>query len=362
MQPFLSSGFVQFAQGRTIAQRCWESRRRVNRTTSIAPPDNGTAVCLLAGCPSGLVYLAPRRKHSAMSATTQDTATRQPCVTIVDAPAKINLTPSVLGRRQDGYHRIESLVCGIGLYDRLEIRSAAGRQDVLSCDMEGLGSGPDNLVLQAVRALREFAGTGCPVDIKLHKSIPLEAGLGGGSSDAYATLAGLQKHWHLKVTLEELSRLASGIGSDVALFGHLPSCVIRERGESVSPCRMAWSGYVVLALPALSVSTARVYQAWSEAAALQGQRLSPEQVAALDSADDIMANLYNDLEAPAIQVEPSLGELSDALSAVGGVRFRMTGSGSAFFALRDKKEQADALAEHIQDKIGVSSLVVQTLV
>ena len=295
-----------------------------------------------------------------MSATTQGTTTRQSCVTTIDAPAKINLTLNVLGRRQDGYHRIESLVCGIGLYDRLEIRDAAGRQDVLSCDMEGLGNGPDNLVLQAVRALREFVGTGCPVDVKLHKSIPLGAGLGGGSSDAYATLAGLQKHWHLKATPEELSRLAGGIGSDVALFGHLPSCVIRERGELVSPCRMAWSGYVVLALPGLAVSTARVYQAWSETVAPQGRRLSPEQVAALDSADDIMANLYNDLEAPAILVQPSLGDLGDALSAA-GVRFRMTGSGSAFFTLADKKEQADALAERIQDKIGVSSLVVQTL-
>src|SRR5262245_7857346 len=122
----------------------------------------------------------------------------------VRTPAKVNLFLEVLGRRPDGYHDLATLMVTVGLYDSLELREAPHGQVRLECDTPGLSSGPDNLVCRAAELIRSRFGVTSGVDVKLSKRIPMQAGLAGGSSDAAATLAGLDALWRLGQTSEQL--------------------------------------------------------------------------------------------------------------------------------------------------------------
>src|SRR4051812_46906767 len=115
----------------------------------------------------------------------------------VRAPAKVNLFLEVLGRRTDGYHELETLMVTVSLYDTLEFREVPSQALSLACDHPSLSCGPDNLVLRAARLLQERQGREKGASIRLRKRIPLAAGLAGGSSDAAATLAGLNVLWRL---------------------------------------------------------------------------------------------------------------------------------------------------------------------
>src|SRR3712207_5523703 len=146
-------------------------------------------------------------------------------VLVVHAPAKLNLFLEILAKRPDGYHELETLMVSIGLYDTLTFADdRSGRID-LRCawadaqpsdggaESEGIPVGPDNLVVRAAQLLRDYAGVGRGARIGLVKRIPMAAGLAGGSSDAAATLAGLNRLWQLGLTVGELQGLASRLGS-----------------------------------------------------------------------------------------------------------------------------------------------------
>ena len=152
------------------------------------------------------------------------------------APAKINVSLIVSEKRPDGFHAIDSVMASVDLCDVLTFRQVPGSAVRLSC--RGIpvpGSGSDNLVLRAANLLRRHSGTDRGASIVLNKHIPAGAGLGGGSSDAAATLTGLNRLWDLNLPIDTLDHLAGQLGSDVAFFLHTPLARCTGRGEQVIP-------------------------------------------------------------------------------------------------------------------------------
>jgi 4-diphosphocytidyl-2-C-methyl-D-erythritol kinase len=263
------------------------------------------------------------------------------------APAKINLSLRVLGRRADGYHDLDSLFHTIGLAD--EVRLEEGPEGVaLTCSEKAL-EGPDNLAARAARALldhlaatgRGAAGRG--VRIHLEKRIPPGAGLGGGSSDAAAVLKGLNRLWGLGFSPEDLAGIGVGIGSDVPFFVYGGAARVRGRGERVTPVPPRTGTWCLLVHPGIAVATGTVYAAWDRARGASGLTaragapiMGPAPEGAESEADASaapVADPFNDLEAAACQVAPEIGKALAALREAGGHGARMTGSGAAVFSL-----------------------------
>ena len=178
----------------------------------------------------------------------------------VFAPAKLNLFLEVLGRRPDGYHEIETVMIATSLYDGLTIHDDPSGEIRLRCNDPTLPVDGENLVIKAADRLK--AATGCPrgARFELTKAIPAQAGLAGGSSDAAATLAGLDRVWDLGLSREALDAIAAEVGSDVAFFNHVPAAVCRGRGERVEAVSLNDRYNFVLVCPPVGVSTAEVYR------------------------------------------------------------------------------------------------------
>src|SRR5438067_8558919 len=153
------------------------------------------------------------------------------------APAKINLSLRVLNRRSDGFHEIETLISPISLYDKIDIEKQSRWID-FSCDAPTLSPGDDNLVVRAAKLFFEKTKINGGVSIKLQKKIPHGAGLGGGSSDAAATLRALNQLFETKLSPQELANIGSAIGSDVPFFLFESAAMCKGRGETVEPTKL----------------------------------------------------------------------------------------------------------------------------
>ncbi len=264
------------------------------------------------------------------------------------APAKINLSLAVLGRRDDGFHEIESWVTPIDWSDRLTFEPGME----LSLRLAGPASapeGPSNLVWQAAAKLARAAGVRPEVRITLHKYVPAGAGLGGGSSDAAAALLALNDFWCLDWAVERLWPIAEELGSDVPLFLAPGPAIIRGRGGRIEPLSRPAAVWLGLVVPSFAVSTSRVYEAWSTQAG-EGRRPCPWLKEAEGAA--LMPELFNDLEPAAFVVEPRLARLHARIDGFAGRPVRMTGSGSALFTLFDDEPAARAWAKGLGGLIG----------
>jgi 4-diphosphocytidyl-2-C-methyl-D-erythritol kinase len=275
-----------------------------------------------------------------------------------DAPAKINLTLAVLGKRPDGFHEIESLVVPIGLCDEVELTSSEGPEIRLECDDPGLPDGPENLAVRAAQALARAAGRKDGLLIRLRKRIPVGAGLGGGSSDAAAVLRGLNDLWRLGMGRQELGGLAAGLGSDVPLFLDRGAVIIRGRGEAVEAVDLNWGGWAVLISPPFGLATADVYRAWRTD--VVPPRTAGDVVSAARNGERFDRLLYNMLEAPAFRVEPRLAELHAGIQRLGAPYARMSGSGSSLFALFPEAARAESFAAEAKRRLGLRAWVVRT--
>src|SRR5256885_269850 len=153
------------------------------------------------------------------------------------APAKINLSLRILKPRSDGFHEIETLIAPISLYDKIDIEKQNRWIDFI-CDDQTLSTGDDNLVVRAAKTFFEQTKIKSGVGIKLEKKIPHGAGLGGGSSDAAATLRALDELFETKLSQEDMTKLASTIGSDVSFFLFDSAGICKGRGEIVEPTKL----------------------------------------------------------------------------------------------------------------------------
>ncbi|MEX1253569.1 MAG: 4-(cytidine 5'-diphospho)-2-C-methyl-D-erythritol kinase [Dehalococcoidia bacterium] len=260
------------------------------------------------------------------------------------APAKINWTLEVLGKRPDGYHEVRTILQAINVYDTITLTTA----DEISLSVRGATPGfrkhaqesPDrNLAYRAAALLRERAAYDRGAEVRLHKNIPIATGLGGGSSDAASVLRGLRDLWALSLSAEELSSIAAELGSDVPFFLRGGTALATGRGELVEPLPDAPQRHLVLAWPKGRApapdKTARMYAAlrpehYSDGAAtdrLAGRLRTAEPVRDED--------LYNIFEGVLTKVDPKSAELFRRACELGVGRPHLCGSGPAVFVLVD---------------------------
>ena len=261
---------------------------------------------------------------------------------LVSTPAKVNLHLEVLRRRPDGYHDLETLMVAVGLYDTLEFKDDSTGGVRLSCDRPELAVGPENLICRAAELLRRYVARNDKshrgAAIRLWKRIPLAAGLAGGSSDAAATLAGLNVLWRLGLPNEELARLGAELGSDVSFFFAAPAAWCTGRGEIVRPLRLARPLHLVLTCPPVGLSTAEVFRNLT----VPEQPLTGDAMCRAVEAGDVAEigrRLHNRLQPVAERLCPAVARLCERLTALKPAGVLMSGSGSTVFALcRDAAE------------------------
>jgi 4-diphosphocytidyl-2-C-methyl-D-erythritol kinase len=264
------------------------------------------------------------------------------------APAKINLHLHVVGRRDDGYHLLDSLVVFAGVGDCLR----ASTSDALSLSVTGpfaaaLDAEADNLVLRAARALAARAGCPALARLVLEKNLPVASGIGGGSADAAATLRLLCRLWRIELSAEDLGQLAGDLGADVkvCLVGH--PALMSGIGEVLVPAPSLPAAGLVLVNPGVAVSTPSVFRIRS--GGFSGQaNFSADGWRDVEALIADLAATRNDLERPARLLAPAIGDALDALAAMPGCRLaRMSGSGATCFGLFSTPDAARRAAGDI---------------
>jgi len=278
----------------------------------------------------------------------------------VQAPAKVNLTLRVLGRRPDGYHDLESVVAAVTLFDVLEFSASDDLH--LACEGIPVSAGEDNLVLRAARLLRTESGTRAGARVRLEKRIPPGRGFGGGSADAAATLVALDALWGLNLAREDLARLGARVGSDVPFFFGSPVAILRGRGERIEAVRARPRWWLALAWPDYCLATVDVYAALDRLE--ESTNNVPEATAILEAlegpASGASALLVNDLEGAARRVRLDGMDLRAVFRQSGAAAVGMTGSGSAYFALADTEGQARRFGDAAR-AAGAEATVVRPL-
>jgi len=265
----------------------------------------------------------------------------------IGAPAKVNLFLELLGKRPDGFHELATLMVGLSLRDTLSFADRADGEVTLAIDRPDLSAGPDNLIVKAANLLRSQTGVRRGATIRLAKRIPMAAGLAGGSTDAAATLIGLNNLWNAGLSKDDLARLAAELGSDVAFFLSLPAAWCTGRGEIVEALPAPRAFDLVLVFPPFGCNTGGVYRNTvlpnvPETGGAVRQAFAAGDVAMLSRA------LHNRLEAAAEVVAPPLRVLKEAIARVAPLGCRMSGSGSTLFALTHDAAEAQKLTERLR--------------
>jgi 4-diphosphocytidyl-2-C-methyl-D-erythritol kinase len=257
------------------------------------------------------------------------------------APAKVNLFLEILHKRPDGYHEIATLMVAIRLFDTLVFRDAPDL--TLHCYDKKLAAGDDNLVLKAVKLLHAKKGA----HIRLIKRIPMAAGLAGGSTDAAATLAGLDRLWQIGKSAGELAALSSQIGSDIPFFFRTPAAWCTGRGEIVTAVNLPIPLHFVLLCPSFGMATAAVYKN----VVIPPQPVTGNEIRdALAKGDvDLLGRfMHNRLQLAAEKIDGRIGEYLAMLSRLKPAGSMMSGSGSTLFALCRSAEDAQRIAAELK--------------
>ncbi|MCB1148766.1 MAG: 4-(cytidine 5'-diphospho)-2-C-methyl-D-erythritol kinase [Chlamydiia bacterium] len=229
------------------------------------------------------------------------------------SPAKVNLSLRILGKREDGYHEIDTRIQAVSLFDTLEL--ALAKSDSFTCSDPFLSDKNSNLAWRAVEAFRLKAKINEPLHLHLEKKIPYQAGLGGGSGNAATALFAMNKLFNALLSPEELLTLGASLGSDVPFFFSCGSARCRGRGEKVEEVE-PFTERLTIVKPPLSLSTSDVY-------------------AALKLSSNASGLHQNDLEAAAFEVLPDLFAFKEKLKKSGFHTVNLCGSGSAFYCLGD---------------------------
>jgi len=278
---------------------------------------------------------------------------------VLSAPAKVNLTLEVLGRRPDGYHEVRMLMAGVSLSDELSFEPAEGLH--LGCDRPELDCSESNLILRAARALQKALGRAEGARISLKKRIPLGGGLAGGSTDAAAALKGLNALWRGGLGLDDLRRIGATLGSDIPFCLETGWAYATGRGEKLSPLSLRRSLHLVLANPGFEVSTKWAYSGLARIHTSR-KNLSRACFEAIQSRDlDAMAlTAINDLEPVTSGRYPEIALLERALLDQGALISRMSGSGPTVWGLFKDASAAKKACAAI-NKAGTLALAVQTI-
>lgn len=275
------------------------------------------------------------------------------------APAKLNLFLEVLGRRDDGFHEIETLMVPISLFDTLSLSTREDQQIELRCQWlpgDGRAQGrcdlptdDGNLVVKALQRLRERSNCPSGIRVELVKCIPVAAGLGGGSSDAAAALVGANLLWNLGWNTKQLAAVAAEIGSDVPYFLYGSASVCRGRGEKVEPLADRLRLDLVVVRPPSGLSTPAVYRHTKIPTV-------PNRVTALLESwrereqRGVSRHMFNRLQPAAAEVSPWIGRLKAEFDRIDVLGHQMSGSGSSYFGLCRSARHARRVSSVLQSR------------
>ena len=256
------------------------------------------------------------------------------------APAKINLMLDVLRKREDGYHEVEMVMTMVDLADRLEMEELARDTIIISSQAGYIPLDEKNLAFQAARLIKERYDVRKGVYIHLDKKIPVAAGLAGGSSDASATLRGLNRLWGLNISDDQLQLLGAELGSDVPFCVTGGTAIATGRGEVLEHIPNPPQCWVILAKPPINVSTADVYgrlraNRIEKHPSLSNMRRALEQ----QSFAEICNSLGNVLEDVTLPLHPEVQQIKDAMERLGADGVLMSGSGPTVFGLVHKESK-----------------------
>jgi 4-diphosphocytidyl-2-C-methyl-D-erythritol kinase len=280
---------------------------------------------------------------------------QSPSGVTVCAPAKVNVILRILDRRSDGFHNLWSVMQTVALDDEVQIRLRADRQDIqLRCDATDLATDQSNLVYRAAAAVLARAQQSVGLDIELRKRIPMGAGLGGGSSDAAATIIGLNCLLQLKWSPAQMAEVGQSLGSDVPFFLFAPAACVTGRGETVRPVVIEGAQWVVLVNPGFGVNTKWAYQELATTRTFVRPLSHAQQELDRQSRmgwAQLKAAAENDFEAPVFAAHSTLREIKQSLQAHGAEIALLSGSGATVFGVfADEARARRAHAQFVSEK------------
>jgi 4-diphosphocytidyl-2-C-methyl-D-erythritol kinase len=252
---------------------------------------------------------------------------------LVKAPAKINLSLDVLHKRPDGYHEVKMVMTTIDLADRIELIPRADDAIQIISQNRFVPDDHRNLAYQAAKLLKETFSIKQGVAISITKHIPVAAGLAGGSSDAAATLRGLNKLWNLGLTLDELAELGAQIGSDVSFCVYGGTAIATGRGEKITPIPSPPPCWVVLAKPSIGVSTAEVYRNLKVKEVVHPDVDAMVEAIGRQDYFAICQLVGNVLEEVTLKMHPEVAHIKEQMRRFGADAVLMSGSGPTVFGL-----------------------------
>jgi 4-diphosphocytidyl-2-C-methyl-D-erythritol kinase len=254
--------------------------------------------------------------------------------------AKINWTLDVLFRRDDGYHELRTIYQTVSLHDEVSLNETNAQIEIV-CDDSRVPCDETNLAFRAAAALREATNTAKGARIEIQKRIPVAAGLGGGSSNAAATLLALVKLWKLEIDESELFQIAATLGSDVPFFLIGGTALGVGRGEEVYPVEQVHCEHIVLVNPGFPVSTRDAYGKLSRLTTPEAAFIIPFTLLAAKGIRELPLVARNDLEGPVLAAHPEISEVKRGLLSLGAKHALMSGSGATVFGVFDNLQAAE---------------------
>jgi len=282
---------------------------------------------------------------------------------LVRAPAKINLSLLVAGKRPDGFHELETIMAKINWCDEVLIQPGTKPGIELICKgPEWAPEGQDNLVYKAATLLLDACGRSADISITLTKNIPAGSGLGSASSDAAATLIGLNEYLEMNLRRADLRKLAALLGSDVPFFLNGPLAFCTGKGEKIRKLRKKFDFLALLILPDVSVSTKKVYANYTHDQTVYETLSSRIKEHILEYRIDLVVKMCaNMLEKTCFGLEGDLAELKAEVESLGIAPCCLSGSGSAMFCIIDNADERKAVQyqQTIRREIGCRSIIVR---
>jgi 4-diphosphocytidyl-2-C-methyl-D-erythritol kinase len=283
----------------------------------------------------------------------------------IRAPAKINLGLHVVGQRVDGYHLLDTIMVPVSLYDEIHITKTGGEVGssssrlTVTCDNSAVPTDEGNIVFRAANLIIKENLIQETVAIHIKKRIPIGAGLGGGSSDAAATLIAMNSLFQLNYSRRRLKKRAYGLGADVPFFIDCRPARARGIGERLTPIKSLPWNWAVIVYPGFPVATSWVYRKF--AAKLTKPMANTSIISPLRKSSGQPRLLVNDLESVAVARYPRIKSLKRELIAEGAAGALMSGSGSAVFGLFDSRGNAARASSRLQKEDGVDTFLVRLL-
>ena len=282
---------------------------------------------------------------------------------MVRPPAKLNLYLEVVGKRPDGFHELRTVFQAIDLTDRLTVERQPGGRINLELSGREIPSGGENLVVRAAKRYLSAMNRPTGLAVYLEKTIPIGAGLGGGSADAAAMLLALNHLFDRPASREDLAKLGAELGSDVPFFLTGGTAVARGRGELIEPLPFSESHRFtfVLFYPQVMVPTERIYRNLKSDLTI-GKNSLGRFLQMLDQPrSEGPPEFFNALERPFREEYPELAALQDRVSETTGLGFRVTGSGSAMFAPVPDRAQGEQVVSRLQAVAAGETYICESL-